>query len=275
MSASIEIRNANSLWRRGVRHLRQWRGAQMGKTHQVHLVTINGERFKRVTFALSEEAAAVAAGLQALSGLGRFPALVAHDDRQVWMDFVPGRLASRGDADRVADFFTDLYQHRATRVEAGATDFPEHLATNLAFLGRSGVIPDELVLHLQAVGRELQPQFLALGHDYIDPVLKNFVISEDRAVGIDVEALASGLPLGFGLAKARLRWLGGADQSIMQHLDGSQGADLRQQYPWVRLCFLAGYFRQKVLQRKPRLIKLEALAEFLTHKKTPPGGGVF
>ncbi|MFU8832266.1 MAG: hypothetical protein ACNA7J_08940 [Wenzhouxiangella sp.] len=275
MSVAFQVRNANPPWRRWLRRLRQWRGAGMVKTHQVHIVSINGERFKRVTFARPEEAIAVSSGLKCVSALRRFPAPVALDGCQVWTEYVPGGLATGSDRERVVDFFAALYRFNATRVGTHTTDFPARLIADLDFLVEADVIASRLADQLKRAGGELQPQFVLLGHDYVDPVLKNFVISDGLAVGIDIEALVGDLPLGYGLAKARLRWLGHADDNVLRRLDGPQGAAVRQQYPWVRLCFLASYFRQKVLQRKPGLIQVAALAEFVAQKKAPPGGGAF
>ncbi len=275
MSVTFQVRNANPPWRRWLRQLRQWRGAEMVKTHQVHIVSINGERFKRVTFAHTEEAIAVASGLKFVSTLGRFPAPVALDGCQVWTEYVPGRLAAGSDRERIVKFFTDLYRFNATRVETRTTDFPARLIADLDFLAETDVIACALADQLKLAGGELEPEFVLLGYDYVDPVLKNFVISDGVAVGIDIEALIGDLPLGYGLAKARLRWLDHADDDVLQHLNGPQGAAVRQQYPWVRLCFIASYFRQKVLQRKPGLIQVDALAEFVAQKKAPPRGGAF
>lgn len=260
MPFAVRTRNANPLWRRLIRRWRQWRGAELGKTHQVHFIKVDGQTFKRVRFSDLSEANSVSTALEALSGLDRFPALVRQDGREVWTGFVPGKLAEKRSLRHqalVADFFVDLY-----RVPAAVNPpDPGTLDEDLDFLLGAGLLTQPDVHRVARRAEQLRPDRIVAGYDYIDPVPKNFVIADHRAIGIDVEAVLAGMPLGTGLAKARLRWLGDGYQRVLSGLVQTGGVDLRGQYPWVELCFLARYFRQKVMQGKPGHIRIKALLQ--------------
>lgn len=264
MPNSIRSRPANPWWQRWLRRWRAWRGAGLAKTHQVDLIELDGRRQKRVIFDTAETARAVTAALKQAAVIQRFPALIFSRDCEVRVEFIPGPLARPGrDDDRLRDFFLDLYRLPGDRVELARSGLLWQLESDLAHLVDQALIEATLSRRLLQQADQIAPPSLWLGHDYIDPVAKNFVIQSDRAIAIDIEALLAGQPLGTGLAKARLRWPGLEIEPLMVRLEAVGGPGLRGQYPLVELCFLAGYFRQKLIQRKPRHLKPEALVAWL------------
>ena len=263
MAGGERVRPANPLWRRLLRQWRRWRGADMVKTHTVQIVERDGRRFKRVEFQSVEEAGQVARCLSDLSGLDRFPRLQSRRGPVLEVEFIAGPLARVDrpeDHQAVAEFFVDLYAGQPRRpVATATTGMARALAPDLEFLVAAGLIDSSEADRLRALAGTWQPNRVWLGHDYIDPIARNFVIRQGRAMAIDIEALCPDQPLGQGLSKATLRWLKQPAAQIVAALSPRCGEDLAAQLPWVRLCFTVAYFRQKLAQRKPGHIRVEAL----------------
>lgn len=274
MAGKIRVSHALPLWQRLRRRWRAWRGAGLNKTHVVHFVRIGDTQFKRVRFADAQSAQTVADGLDRLSDRNCFPALLMHHAQQLWVDYVPGqppRLDDPADRRHLVDFFVRLYG----QVQAMAAD-PEPISAGLVrdldFLSRCGVLGPDRAGPLLALERHLRPGRVWLGVDYIDPLTKNFVIQADQAIAIDIEALVLDAPLGTGLAKAWLRWPFDPAPELLERLPAAGGPDLVEQWPWVRLCFLCEYFKQKLLQGKPGYIQVEVFDRLLEARtaETPP-----
>jgi hypothetical protein len=258
-------RPANSWWQRWRRRWRAWRGAGELKRHRVELLEVDGRRCKRVQFDSEVIAVQVAQSLHALAGLDRFPALLDQAGSELLVDYIPGPLAraSRDEPELLA-LFSELYAAPTIRVGLAASGLLPRLAEDLAFLVERGWIEAGLAERLLAAAEARAPTGLWTGHDYIDPVLKNFVLRADsRAIAIDIEALVSDQPLGGGLAKARLRWLRSDPGRVFDAVEAAGGPNLAEQYRLVELCFLASYFRQKIIQRKPGHIRIQALQAWL------------
>ncbi len=264
----MRFRQANPWWRRLLRRWRQWRGAELVKHHEVHLVRVDGIDCKRVRFV--ELAAARQAGLAlaALAPLQRFPDLLRQDGAELWTRFVPGTLARpKRAADRlaVAEFFVDLYSRQTGLIDSRQPlQRANGLAANLSRLKAAGRLDPAAVEPLLAVERRWRPQHVLLGYDYIDPIARNFVLAEGRAIAIDIEALLPDQPLGSGLAKAELRWMAVEAALVLDRIDGPRADALRAQYRWVQLCFLANYFVDKLRQRKPGKLRMTALTDLLS-----------
>lgn len=267
MPKLVKIRPANTWWQRWRRRWRHWRGAGQPKAHQVDLVEVDGRQLKRVIFDSSATAAAVVHALRASAPIGRFPRVLMHEGRQVRVEFVPGPLAQAGrDEHELLAFFVDLYAMPARQVSLTESNLVEALAKDLGFLVAQGLIGRSLAERLKAAGQSVSPPSILTGFDYIDPVLKNFVICQGRAIAVDIEALMLDQPLGTGLAKARLRWMRSMPGSVLDAICSNGGPDLRAQYPLVELAFLSSYFRQKIIQRKRGHIRIEALHHWLADR---------
>lgn len=263
MSVPERIRHANPWWRRLLRRWRQWRGGEPVKGHLVQIVDADGQRRKRVIFETEQEAVRVAGCLRALKPSSRFPGLLADSGRCLEVEFLAGPVARRHRRDdhaAVAEFFVDLYTGQTLR----STDPAELALVNefdkaLARLHAAAWIDAREAERLAALARDWQPRQVWLGHEYIDPIARNFVISDQRAMAIDIEALWPDQPLGLGLAKAVLRWLHIPPAAVLKEVLQRSDRDLQGQYPWVSLCFTALYFAQKLDQNKPGHIRIRAL----------------
>lgn len=274
MAGKIRVRHALPLWQRLRRYWRSWRGAGLTKTHAVHFVDIGEARFKRVQFADGGTARAVAEGLERLADSECVPGLLMHQERQLWVDYLPGRppaLDDPADQGRLIEFFVRLYTSTPPAVADPAL-FSVRLARNLDFLSRADVLTPARADQLRELERRLRPDRVQIGYDYIDPLGKNFVVQGDRVVAIDIEALVPETSLGTGLAKAKLRWPFDPSARVLSRLSAAGGPELAGQLVWTELCFLCDYFKHKVLQGKPGYIRLEALDRLLSAQtaKTPP-----
>lgn len=265
MSKPAKPRPANPWWQRWRRRWRAWRGAGELKRHRVELIDVDGNRCKRVRFDSEAVAGQVAASLGALARLDRFPALLNHAGNEIRVEYIPGPLARAGRDEReLLALFSELYAVPAARVGLAESGLLPRLAEDLTFLVERGWIESVLAERLLASAEARAPAGVWTGHDYIDPVLKNFAMRADgRAIAIDIEALVPNQPLGAGLAKARLRWLRSDPGQVFNAVQAAGGSNLAKQYPLVELCFLTAYFRQKIIQRKPGHIRIQALQDWL------------
>ncbi len=233
------------------------------KAHLVQIVEADGRKLKRVIFETEQEAARVAGCLRELKSTRRFPGLLDQAGRKLEVEFVAGPVASqrrRADHAAVADFFVDLYAGQAvTAVDPAGLALAKAVDTALEKLCSAAWINAGEAERLAALARDWQPRQVWLGHEYIDPIARNFVIADQRALAIDIEALWPNQPLGLGLAKAALRWLSISPDTVFESVLQRSGRDLKRQYPWVSLCFTAVYFAQKLDQNKPGHIRIEAL----------------
>ncbi len=263
MSGPERIRLANPWWRRLLRRWRHWRGGEPVKAHLVQIVEADGGRRKRVIFETEQEAARVASCLRALTPIGRFPGLLDESGLRLEVEFLAGPVARRhrrSDQAAVAEFFVDLYAGQAaTSANPAELALAKEVNSALSKLHAAGWIKAPEAERLAALARDWQPQRAWLGHEYIDPIARNFVMADQRAVAIDIEALWPDQPLGLGLAKAELRWLEVPSDKVFSAVFQRMGVDLRGQYPWVSLCFKAVYFAQKLDQNKPGHIRIQAL----------------
>ena len=244
-------RPANPWWKRMQRQWRQWRGFEQAKTHQVEWVLIGGQKAKRVTFKTKREADVVATALKTLAPLGCFPTLIAHQDQCVWVSFVPEQATDEDPSDLMSAFFQRLYDHQfETPIDEVSSDTAlEKFESHLNALRASGQFDDAFLNQLSQQCLQCQPQTVYVGLDYVDAIAKNFVMSNGRAIGIDIDAIEDNVPLGKGLAKADYRALINTPE-----LMGTLDARLVRQYPFVRFCFAAEYFCQKLAQGKKRHI---------------------
>ena len=274
MAGKMRVKPALPLWQRLRRRWRAWRSAGLAKSHVVHFVRIGEAQFKRVRFAEAHTAQAIAGALERLADLNCFPELLLRHAEQIWVDYVPGappRLNDPADQERLTEFFVRLYGQPGI-VASDPAPLTACMLRDLEFLCRAGVLMRDRARELQELEQELRPARVWLGYDYVDPLAKNFIIRDGRAVAIDIEALAAATPLGTGLAKAWLRWPSDPSAEVVRRLLDSGGAELSGQLQWTRLGFVCDYFKQKLLQGKPGYIRVEAFDRLLQSRKaeTPP-----
>lgn len=240
------------------RRLLNWFRARLmkgvGKSQQAFFVTINGHRYKRVVFGDSVQAAEVAGVLEACRDRVGLPELVLLQESEVWVRFVEGRRVDPGlasDWEALNDFFAALYARDSRLVDLAETALHSRLLIDLVFLRDSGVFDDARYRKLCDRAEQLRPEQIRLGYDYVDPVLKNFVMNEQGLFAIDIESLHNGVALGSGIAKSGLHWLNDDRQRFLERLAQQPGVpELARQQAYVDLCFVAGWTKRKLLTGK-------------------------
>lgn len=263
---AIRQRNAHSWLRRLRSFAARLRGGGLQKSQRVYFVDVGGSRFKRVVQPDAWTAARIAESLARFGESRRVPRLVAEYEREVWVEFIPGRRPGPVDAAlarRVADFFADLYAREPRRLPTEGTPFPARLSRNLRFLRAAGVLGPPLSADLEEAAERLLPKEAWVGFDYTDAVLKNFVETDDgRICAIDVESLAPDELIGTGFAKAAERWLGPHREAFLDHLQRPGVPDFRGYLPFVELCFLAHWTARAFLERKWRFVDAARFERF-------------
>ncbi len=269
----IVAKSANPWWRRAHHAWQTLSGRQRYKSNETRFVDFAGLRIKQVAFPDSAEARRVETLLLETATLGLFPGFVFRLENTVWVRFLPGHKpdpVKATDMTAMTGFFTGLYQARPVRCGLEQTDFPARLLSNLRVLGEVGRLDDKRVSALQELADRCGPEQVWIGLDYIDALAKNFIISGGRAVGIDIEAIHDGMLLGMGLAKARYRWLDEHADQIIDQLGEQGGPDLKAQWRYARLYFLASYGVQNLMRGKAGKIRTEAFDELLGDKAYSP-----
>ena len=262
----ILAKSANPWWRRLHHAWLALTGRQRHKSNETWFVEFGGLRIKQVAFPDSAEAGRVETLLRDTDGLNLFPGFVYRLENTVWVRFLPGHKPRPGDATDVtamARFFIDLYQARPVERRLDDTDLHGRLLANLKMLGEAACLDPGRVSALEALAERIRPERVWTGLDYIDALAKNFIISDGRAVGIDIEAMHDGILLGTGLAKARHRWLNDQADPVIDRLREHGGPDLAPQWPYVRLNFLASYGVQNLMRGKAGRIRADAFDALL------------
>lgn len=238
----------------------------VGKSQRVYFVRIGAQRYKRVVFGDAWQAATVAANLEALGHLGAFPGIVLVHENELWVNFVQGeRLDPADEIGRraLAEFFAGLYGYQPQRLSMAERPDHARLLADLKFLETVEVISPDLSRRLAARAESIRPEFLWLGYDYIDPVLKNFVTRAGKAIAIDVESLQADQPLGLGIAKSRLHWLKPPGDDFVRAIIERGAPDIRPQLDYVELAFLVAWTKRKLLTGKRGRVRPERLEEVL------------
>lgn len=237
------------------------------KSQRAFFVTINGHLYKRVVLGDSRQAAEVAGAIEDYRHCVGLPELVLAHESEVWVRFIEGR---KPDPSRDSDwralnsFFAALYASGSYQVDLADTPIHERLLIDLGFLCDSGVLDRDQQKTLAQTAERLRPRRIWLGADYVDPVLKNFVVNEQGLFAIDIESLHSNVALGTGVAKSGLHWLKEDRQRFYERLLSRSGVpDLRPQQDYVELSFLAGWTKRKLLTGKWSRVQVERFLPFL------------
>ena len=163
------------------------------------------------------------------------------------------------------EIFAVLYAQGRHAVETRAAGFADALQLDLAFLGQVGVLGASALPELARAAEALAPPQIYVGHDYLDPIPRNFVITSDgRLVAVDVEELAPNQLLGSGVAKAVLRTPGARRDRILEGIRRAAGLDLAPVMPFVELAFLAGWTKRALLKGRAKLVRPELFEPFRT-----------
>ena len=258
--------NAHSWVRRGYFTVLRLFFGVFSKRQSVHFVRVNGTRYKRVVFGDSHEAALVERALDAAAPLNAFPPLIHRHENELLLGFVEGRgfdPGRPGDRDLLGSFLGHLYAIAPNTVDDGA--LARRLEIDLRFLCEAGLVDTALATELGQAAARMRPEKIVEGLDYVDPVAKNFVITDDgQLCAIDVESLRAGQPLGTGIAKAAVHWLDPeARPDLLRAVEHAAGFSIAEQMAYLELCFRVGWTKRKLLQGKQHAIRIELLRELV------------
>lgn len=259
----------HSLGRRiGMRLRRHWLGRFVPEK-RVRLIEIGGARFKRLTLPDTWTATQVTRSLERFRSHQVFPSVIAQSANELLLEYVEGNSIAEpldeGGCDRLAGFFAVLYAHGRHAVETRAAGFADALQLDLAFLGQVGVLGASALPELVRAAETLAPAQVYVGHDYLDPIARNFVITPaGRLVAIDVEELMPNQLLGSGVAKAVLRTPGARRERLLDGIRRTAGLDLAPVMPFVELAFLAGWTKRALLKGRAKLVRPELFEPFRT-----------
>jgi hypothetical protein len=237
------------------------------RTQRVSVVTIHGERFKRVVLPDSHHAERYARSLGLFGASGIYPSLLLVRENELWVEFVEGRKIERVEAgvvDKLARLIAVIYARDSRLVATDQTPFPHALHTDLRFLAQVGVLPETSRRRLSEAAERLTPPQVWVGYDCTDAILKNFVICADgRIRGIDIESLQGDQLIGSGVAKACLRWLGSHRERFIAEVRAHATPDFDRYLPFVELSFLAFWQKSSVLEKKRRFVDPTLFDRFL------------
>lgn len=244
----------NPPWRRLYHTWQRLLGHERFKSNKVSYLEFVQQRYKQVRFPSVAEARRVEGVLRTTAGSGLFPILVHRLESTLWVRFVAGTTVNAADPrhrEAVYGFFASLYAQRPRQLTLAETDLPDRLRVHIETLAEVGRLDDGRARRLLHLASALEPQSVWFGLEYVDSLQKNLIVAETGAVGIDIEAAWDDQLLGIGVAKARLRWLDRPTAEILERLTELGAPDLREQYPYADLIFLAQYAIQSLFRGKP------------------------
>jgi len=243
-------------------------GTRLQKSQRMSFVEFRGCRYKRVILRDSFLAAAIEASLEAFGRSVHVPPMAARYEHEIWVEYVPGRaleIDNPADVAALTDLYAALWRRGPRRVALEDTRYPYRLWSDLRFLQRVGVITRQQHDGLSDMAEQRAPTEVWIGFDFTDPVSKNFIIRDDDgcACAIDVESLERDVLLGWGIAKARARWLGSATNGSLRDLQARGGPDCGEYFGYVELCFLARWTKMGFLERKWKYVEPRRLVALL------------
>jgi hypothetical protein len=237
------------------------------RSQRVYEVRIGDARFKRIVFADSHHAAAVAARLSTFASDRIYPGLVLERERELWVEFIEGDRVERVDdalVDALAGLLCVLLQREPRSLPLRETAWLANLELDLRFLAQVGVVPDRDADRLRGIARERAPARVWVGYDCTDAILKNFVWERGGGLrAVDVESLGADVLLGWGAAKASARWLAGRRADFLSRLKELGAPDFESYFDFVELAFRAFWQKSSFLEKKRRFIDPALFAPFL------------
>ena len=236
-------------------------------SQRIYVVTVNGQRYKRVVFPDSHQAAKVATHLRSFATTGIYPNLILERENELWVEFVEGKQVESADAtlvEKIADLFSVLYTRDPELVATDRTAFAHELRSDLEFLNSVGVLGDGVHGVLQKIAERETPKEVWVGYDCTDAILKNFVLdAEGRLRGIDLESLNGDQLIGSGFAKASVRWLGAHREAFLERLRERSAPDFQAYLPFIEMSFIAFWLKSSFLEKKRRFVDPGLFDRFL------------
>jgi len=196
-------RSLYTIYRRAGVLLRRFVFNRFLRVKNARVIQMGGRPYKRVTLPDSHVASVVARNLLPFRDSGVFPRLIAVEDNELLLEFVAGtKLPVPLDTsfvDRFIGFFSVIYNMDRERVKLSETDFERELQEDLDFLVDVSILSPRVRRDLDVYLERITPNEVWVGYDFMDPLPKNFVLTdEDRLVAIDVEDLCPGQLIGGG-----------------------------------------------------------------------------
>jgi hypothetical protein len=252
-------RSLDTLYRRAGLLLRRFVLNRFVRAKHTRVVRLGGRPYKRVTLPDSHVASAVARNLMPFRDSGVFPRLIAIEDNELVLEFVAGTELTepidRALVDRFVGFFSVIYSVDRKRVKLSETDFERELRENLDFLQDVSILSRQLRRDLAASQERITPNEVWVGYDYLDPLLKNFILTnDDRLVAVDVEDLCPDRLIGGGVAKSVLRAFPADREQLLDGLASRANLELRPEMPFIELHFLAQWTQCAFLKGSEKLI---------------------
>jgi hypothetical protein len=245
------------------------RGDPGVKNQRVYRVEIGDRVYKRIVFDLPQKAEDLGLRLKVFDGADVFPAYVAHQGPELWVEFIEGApvnaLTPHG-LSELARIFGTLYRKDPVerRIEEGP--WLRDLEFDLDFLHGAGVLDLGLQAELKKRLIDWTPASVWIGYDYNDPRAANLIECADGSHRfIDIESLQGDRLLGEGAAKACYRWLGDDREEFISLLKENPGPPVWDILPFVELCSLAKWTRRSVLLQKPKLVQPSLFEALLRH----------
>jgi len=247
---------------------------RLRKSQRTRFATVNGQWFKRLILHDAFLAAEMERNLTHFGPSELIPPFLIRYEHEVWVEYVPGKPVRHGDARTARDlaaFYAAVNTRRSREVALAQTGFDTRLERDLRFLGMVGVLDRSTSEALWTVREAVRPERVRVGFDYTDPILKNFIRHRDTGAlaAVDVESLRDGQLIGTGPAKALMRWMEPHRAAFFDAYRAAAGIDLEPGFAYVKLCFLAGYTRLKVMERKWRYVQPQRFQRLLAFADLP------
>ena len=232
-------------------------GTRLQRSKSVHFVTISKRRFKRIILRDCYLASEIERNLECFGASEHFPSLITRYDNEIWVEFIDGARIRKNDVnerfvEKIAELYATVYARRPRLLDVTEFPFPVRLHQDLRFLNQVRVLGDQIYQELDRTAEHLTPKQVWVGFDYIDPVLKNFVMARNsgQVYAVDVESLQDNQLIGTGVARARVSWLEAFLDRFFDRLERKGVPDFRSYFPFVELYFLARWTKMWFLEKK-------------------------
>ena len=240
-------------------HLSRLFGNRLQNSQRLSFVTVNGQRFKRLIMHDASLAAELERNLEAFRSSPHFPLVAIRYERELWLEYVEGSGITQIDetvVEKIAEFYAAVYRQNPRPIQTSEAVCLYRLQRDLDVLLHVGVLTDAVHRDLQAAAERLTPEQIWIGFDYIDAVLKNFIVTQPGNVvcGIDVDSLRAEQIIGTGVANALVRWLGPFQEQFFRTLFQQDVPDFRPYLPFVELCYLAAWTKMYFFEKKKKRI---------------------
>lgn len=246
----------------------KFRGTRPAKSQWLEFTSINGRPCKRVVLRDSYLAGLIEESFDRFGPSPLFSRVLLRFENEVWVEFVEGtRLeppVSHATFEHLVEFFVAVHSQRPRRVRTDETIFATRMRQDIELLAHLGVIDGHAAADLRTTADRITPESLWLGFDYLDPVLKNFIYRKDdgRLIAIDVESLRDDQLIGFGLAKACVKWLHDERRDEMITRVDAALPGFADAFAFVELAFLARWTKRVFIEGKMRSVDPTLLERF-------------